>query len=304
MAGSVVTTGVGPSLAVERGTSWLHRLNPIVKLAWLLAVVVVALATYHPLPLFAIAAGGLVAAATAGVAGRVARILVIFAPVTASMIVVQTLSPASCQVPSCAAPVTLGPLMLYPDGLVRGLSLAGRLLAVESVALAIITTTQPSDWSAAFTRLRLPYLANLMLTMTLQLIPTLQHEFETVLSAQRARGMPSTGFRAVLPSFVPVFAAAFERIHQLTIALESRGFGRGGRRTSYRRLSFGAAEGVATLAAVVVGVLGTVAGLTIWSASRMPAAALPSGLVSGVFVVAGTLFLGVILAGIRALARA
>jgi energy-coupling factor transport system permease protein len=297
-------TGVGPSLAAERGTSRLHRLNPIVKLAWLLAVVVVALATYHPLPLFAIAATALVVAASAGVAGRVARILLIFGPVTASMIVVQTLSPASCQSPSCAVPVALGPLTLYPEGLVRGLSLAGRLLAVESVALAIITTTLPSDWSAAFARLRLPYLANLMLTMTLQLVPTLQQEFDTVLAAQRARGMPSSGFRAVLPSFVPVFAGAFERIHQLTIALESRGFGASGTRTSYRRVAFGPPEAVATLAALVAGVVGSVAGLTMWSASRMPEIVLPPGVVSGVFIVAGTLFVGVIVAGVRALARA
>ena len=150
----------------------------------------------------------------------------------------------------------------------------------------------------------MPYLANLMLTMTLQLIPTLQREFDTVLAAQRARGMPSTGFRAVLPSFVPVFAGAFERIHQLTIGLESRGFGASGVRTSYRRAPFGPAELFGVLAGVAAGIIGTVAGLTIWSAGRMPDVTLPPAVVGAVFAVAATLFVGVIVAGVRSLARA
>ena len=298
-----MSTALGPSLAAVRGTSWLHRLNPIVKLAWLLAVVVVAFATYHPVPLFAIALVGFAVALSAGVGGSVGRILLVFAPLTASMIVIQTLSTAACGGP-CAVPIDLGPLELYQEGFVRGMSLAGRLLAVETVALAVITTTQPSDWSAAFTRLRVPYLANLILTMTLQLIPVLQREFDLVLAAQRARGMRSTGFRAVLPSFVPVFAGAFERIRQLTIGLEARGFGGSGKRTSYRRISFGPVAAVATLAGVAVGILGTVAGLTIWSAGRLPEIALPAGLIVGVFIAAATLFIAVIAAGVRSLARA
>ncbi len=297
-----MSNAIGPSFETQHGTSWLHRLSPIVKLTWLLAVLVVALATFHPLPLWAIALVGLLVAASVGVGRRVARILLIFAPVTASMIVIQTLSPAACGGP-CAPTTHLGPLALYGDGLIRGLSYAGRLLAVEAVALAVITTTQPSDWSAAFARLRMPYLANLMLTMTLQLIPTLQHEFDTVLVAQRARGMPSTGFRAVLPSFVPVFAGAFERIHQLTIGLESRGFGASGVRTSYRRAPFGPAELFGVLAGVAAGIIGTVAGLTIWGAGRMPDVTLPPVVVGAVFAVAATLFAGVIVAGVRSLAR-
>lgn len=294
---------IGPSLAAQHGTSWLHRLNPIVKLTWLLAVVVVALATFHPVPLFGIAIAGLLAAVSAGVGMRVARILLIFAPITASMIVIQTLSPAACGGP-CQPVDQLGPLALYQEGLVRGLSYAGRLLAVEAVALAVITTTHPGDWSAAFARLRMPYVANLMLTMTLQLIPTLQREFDTVLAAQRARGMPSRGFRAVLPSFVPVFAGAFERIHQLTIGLESRGFGATGTRTSYRVAPFGPPELIGVLAGIAAGVLGSLAGLTIWSASRMSDLALAPAVVGGVFIAAATLFVGVIVAGIRSLARA
>jgi energy-coupling factor transport system permease protein len=292
----------GYVFAAERGRSWLHRLDPVVKLVWLVAVVVVAFATYHPLPLYAFAAVGLLAAASAGVLGRVARILLIFAPVTGSILVIQSIAPAAC-VGACDPAARLGPLELYEEGTIHGLALVGRLLAVETVALAVITTTHPSDLFVGLARLGVPYVANLMLSMTFQLIPILQREFDIVLSAQRARALRARGFRAVLPSFVPVFAGAFERVQQLTIGLESRGFGSTRHPTSYRQVTTGRLTYLGAAVGVAVGVLGTVQGLTVWSRERMVDVALPAPMVVAVFLLAATLFIGVIVAGLRSLAR-
>jgi energy-coupling factor transport system permease protein len=104
-------------------------------------------------------------------------------------------------------------------------------------ALVMIMTTHPSDLFTSLGRLHVPYVLNFMLAMTLQLIPVLQREIGVVMSAQRSRGMKSTGFGAVIPSFVPVFAGAIERVQQLSISLESRAFGSSGHKTSYRRVS-------------------------------------------------------------------
>jgi energy-coupling factor transport system permease protein len=296
-------TAVGPTLAAERGRSWLHRLDPVVKLAWLVAIVVVVFATYNPVPLYTIAVVAFIVATSAGVAGRVARILLVFAPVAASILVIQTIAPAGC-LGACDVVARLGPLELYEDGMIHGLTLIGRLLAVEVVALAVVTTTHASDLFGALARLRVPYVANLMLSMTLQLIPILQREFEIVLAAQRARAMRAGGFGAVLPSFVPVFAGAFERVQQLTIGLESRGFGSARRPTSFRRIEAGWRSAVGALAAVAAGVIGTAVAVTAWNAERMPDVLLPAPVVVALFVAAGTLFVALILSGIRSLARA
>ena len=278
-------------------------MDPLVKLAWLIGVVIFAVATYHPGPLLLAAIVGLAVGSAAGEGDRIGRVLLIFAPVTASMLVIQTIAPAICQ-GGCAPVARLGPVSLYEEGMIHGLSLAGRLLAVETVALAVIATTYPSDLFAALARLRVPYVANLMVAMTLQLIPILQREFAIVLSAQRSRGMRDTGFRAVLPSFVPVFAGAFQRVQHLTISLESRGFGASRERTSYRRLRSGPREAIAAIGGLVAGVVGAAAGLMLWTADRVPADLIPAPLVVAVFAVAATLFIGVILTGIRAVARA
>ncbi|HEX2470398.1 MAG TPA: energy-coupling factor transporter transmembrane component T [Candidatus Limnocylindrales bacterium] len=298
-----MTANLGPAFSPERGSTWLHRLDPLVKLAWLVAVIVVAFATFHPLPLLAIAVVGLLLAASAGVGSRVARILAIFVPVTASILVIQTLGPAACA-GGCTPVARLGPLLLYGEGTIRGLSLVSRLLAVEAAALAVILTMHPSDLFAALARLRVPYVPNLMLSMTLRLIPILQREFAIVLSAQRARGMQASGFAALLPSFVPVFAGAFQRVQQLTISFESRGFGATSRRTSFRQVRFGPQATLAAVAGIAAGVVGTIAGLTIWSADRLIGVVPPADVVVGVFIVAATLFAGVILLGIRSLVRA
>src|SRR5690606_17841212 len=94
----------------------------------------------------------------------------------------------------------------------------------------------PSDLFTSLAKLKMPYILNFMSAMTLQLIPVFQREFGIIMSAQKSRGMKGSGFSAVLPSFVPVFVGAIERVQQLSISLESRGFGSDGVKTSYRQM--------------------------------------------------------------------
>jgi energy-coupling factor transport system permease protein len=185
----------------------------------------------------------------------------------------------------------------------NGLSLAGRIVLVEVVALGVLTTTHPSDLFAALARLRVPYLLNFMVSMTLQLVPILQREVATVQAAQRPRGMRS-GFGSLIPSFVTVFAGAFERVHQLSISLESRAFGSSRRATSFRQIGFGPIDGVLALLGLAAGVGGVIAGLLLWNADRTAGTILPPGVVAVLFVVAAIAFLVVMAGWIRAMVRA
>jgi energy-coupling factor transport system permease protein len=76
-----------------------------------------------------------------------------------------------------------------------------------------------------------------------------------VLNAQKSRGMKGTGFGALLPSMVPVFVGAIERVQQLSISLESRAFGSKGNKTSYRQVTMAAKD----WAVLVVGLVASVA---------------------------------------------
>ena len=104
-------------VAAPRPTgSWLHRLGAIPKLAWAAAGVATALVTFDPVPLLAISIATVVVAATARDAGRLARAMVPFAPLAASILLVQALAPLACR-SACTVATQVGPLTLYAEGL-------------------------------------------------------------------------------------------------------------------------------------------------------------------------------------------
>lgn len=227
--------GVAVPVSLVAGDSLIHRLNPIAKLAWVVVVMVVAFTTRNPLFLLGLAAVGLLLVTIAGIWRPFARVMLILLPIGTSLIVFQSVAPAF---PRPWTPITaFGPFTIYQEGIYSGLSLLSRAVSMTVFALVMIMTTHPSDLFTSLNRLRVPYVLNFMLAMTLQLIPVLQREIGVVMSAQKSRGMKSTGFGAVLPSFVPVFAGAIERVQQLSISLESRAFGSSGHKTSYRQVS-------------------------------------------------------------------
>lgn len=227
--------GIAVPVSMVAGNSFIHRLNPVAKLAWVVIVLVVSFATRNPLFLMSLATFGIALAIASGITRPFLRVLMILLPIGASLIVLQSVAPAFPQ--PWTPIVDVGPFSLYQEGIYSGLSLLSRVLSVTTFALVLILTTHPSDLFTSLARIRVPYTLNFMLAMTLQLIPVLQREIAIVMSAQKSRGMKSTGFGSIVPSFVPVFAGAIQRVQQLSISLESRAFGSSGHKTSYRRVA-------------------------------------------------------------------
>lgn len=287
--------------AEDVSLSWLDRMSPVPKLAWLIATVAVGFTTFHPLPLLAVAGTWLVLGLSAGLARPIAGGLLLLVPLAASIVVVQATAPGICG--ACTPAATLGPLTIHQEGLARALSLISRVLAMELAAIAVFASTRSPDLVAALVRLRVPYVLAFMLAMMLELVPIVRREVGVVLAAQRARAMRRTGFGALIPSFVPVFVGTFGRMQLLAISLESRGFGVGGARTSYRRIAFGPRDRLLALAAAVAGPAGVIGGLTIWGADQVPTPGVPAGLAVAVVAISGVAFAGVVLAGMRAISR-
>jgi energy-coupling factor transport system permease protein len=295
-------TPAAGAFAFAPGRSWLHRMSPVPKLAWLAATVAFALATYHPVPLLAVAVAGVAGAVSAGAGRPVLHAMAVLAPLAASIIVLQALAPAACR-PTCTTVAWLGPFAITGEGLARGISLVARVLAMECVAVAVLVTTHPADLFAGLRRIRVPSTFAFLLAMTMQLVPVLQRELGLVLEAQRARGLRAAGFRALVPALVPVFVAGFERIGRLAISMEARGFGAGVARTSWRQVAFTASDRVIAVAGVVAGVAGAAAGLAWWGTSSVPVLAPPAWL--AVLLVGGAAisFAGVLVAAAVALGR-
>ena len=288
--------------AYVRGASRLHRLSAVPKLVWLAAVLAFALVTLHPVPLLVAAAIAWALALWAGVGGPMWRAIRVLGPLAASVIVLQVVAPTHCPV-GCTLLATMGPITITGEGLARGIAYVARLLAMASAGVVVLVTTRPADLFGALRRLRVPHPVALVLATTMELVPLLGREFDLVLDARRTRGLRATGFRAVVPALLPVFVAAFERVGRLAIAMEARGYGAGVPRTSYRTSAFGRGDRMLSLAGAAAGVVGVVAGLTVWSAASVPPLVVPAWAAVAIVGAAATAFAALIGATAIAIAR-
>lgn len=283
-------------IAMIPGESIIHRINPIAKLVWVVGYIVVAFSTQNIILLAAMALFAFVLGAVGGVIRPLLKGMIILLPIGSSLLALQIIAPAVERPWDMVG--QLGPLPLYGNGLYYGLVLFGRIVASLIIALVMVMTTHPSDLFTSLAKLKMPYTLNFMLAMTLQLIPVFQREFGIIMSAQKSRGMKGTGFAAVLPSFVPVFVGAIERVQQLSISLESRGFGSDGAKTSYRQVRTRPVDWVIGVIGVLT--LGGLAAYSIWRGTWNISAQLvfPPEFVVGLFIVAAVAFFGTIAATI------
>lgn len=280
-------------VALIPGESFIHRINPIAKIVWVVGYIVLAFSTQNIIILYAMALFAFLLAPLAGVTKPLLKGALILVPIASSLLALQIIAPA---VEKPWTPVAnLGGFVIYGDGLYYGLVLLGRIVASLLIALVMVMTTHPSDLFTSLAKLKVPYTLNFMLAMTLQLIPVFQREVGIIMSAQKSRGMKGSGFAAVLPSFVPVFVGAIERVQQLSISLESRGFGSDGVKTSYRQVKSSPSDWVIGIGGVVIlvglSVVSIMKGL--WSLGHV--IVFPGVFVLWLFIVAAAVFAGVIL---------
>lgn len=245
--------GVAIPLTLVPGNSVLHRINPLPKMVWAIGVLFLSFATRNPAILGVTVLLGLLLVVIARIWRAYLQVMMILLPIGLTLIVLQSIAPAF---PKPWTPIVgLGPFTIYQEGIYSGVTLLLRILSMTTFALVMIMTSHPSDIFTSLQKIGMPYVMNFILTMTLQLIPILQSEFSIVLNAQKARGMKGTGFSALLPSMVPIFAGSIERVQQLSISLESRAFGSTGAKTSFRQVTMSLKDYVVLVVGLVASVL-------------------------------------------------
>jgi energy-coupling factor transport system permease protein len=108
-----------------------------------------------------------------------------------------------------------------------------------------LSATRIEAFTAGLSMLGMPYSACFALTLGFRLAPLFMESAAAVLQAQRCRGLDLrrggllARLRKALPVLVPVFLGAVRRAEDMAIALESKGFRSGAKRTSHKRYPFG-----------------------------------------------------------------
>ena len=106
-----------------------------------------------------------------------------------------------------------------------------RFVSLMSAFSIFFMTTSPDDLGLALEQARVPYTLSFTFTTAVRLVPTMALDAQTVIDAQRSRGLELDRgnlvkrIRNYIPILIPLIVSAIRRSIELAEALESRGFG-------------------------------------------------------------------------------
>jgi len=217
----------------------LHRLDPRAKLSWALAVTAMSFIFYDVLPLFLILASVVPVVFIARSFNVWARAMAWFSLaavfiITFNVLLVPGESLASLETPWFTINATI-------EGLISGIAMSLRLLAVVGAFLIMILTTHPNELSEGLGRMGMPGWASFSLATAFRFVPTIAGDFARVQEAQLSRGLRAEkGLKSrvgsTVPVLIPAFVLSIRRSQLLAEALESRGYLPRSRRTSLHPL--------------------------------------------------------------------
>ena len=207
--------------------SFLHHLNPLTKLTLVLSLILISFLSawyWTPEILF-----GLVVIPLS-FAGKVNREFFrafwrIILPAAAFLFLMQAFfQPIGKQVI-----FQIWFLDITRESLLFALRNAMRIIVMVSSFTLFLLTTHPSELMSDLTRRGLPGQFAYVIISTLQIIPQMQAKAQTIIAAQRSRGLDtqSSYFRRVgslFPLVGPLVFGSLVEVEERAIAIEARGF--------------------------------------------------------------------------------
>jgi energy-coupling factor transport system permease protein len=215
--------------------SLLHHLNPLTKLTLVLGLVLIAFIGYwygtpHVLLLLVIIPLSFL--------GKVSReflrtFLSIILPAALFLFLMQAFfQPIGDQVI-----FKIWFLDITKESLLFAFRNAMRIMVMVSSFTLFLLTTHPSELMSDLTRRGLPPQFAYVIISTLQILPQMQAKAQTIIAAQRSRGLETQGnfFRRVgslAPLVGPLVFGSLVEVEERAIAIEARGFTSTRRKTS------------------------------------------------------------------------
>lgn len=123
----------------------------------------------------------------------------------------------------------IGALSPKLEGVLFALRSSGRILLIMSDFILFSLVTRPDTLMIAMKKAGVPSGLAYIVVTTLQLVPQFVSKANTILDAQRSRGMETQGnlftrARALLPLVLPLVVGSLMEVEERAIAIEARGF--------------------------------------------------------------------------------
>jgi energy-coupling factor transport system permease protein len=225
---------------------FLHRLNPLAKVAGPLPAMVALVFTRDlavPLVFIVLAYALLIAGAHLGV-HAVLGLFVLLPAVSAVLAVSLGFWTDAARASGTPVLVQLGSFEYTLGALEVGAATALRLGGILVLSLiAGLTSTGPDLVRALVQQLHVPYRLGYTALAAYRFVPRFGHELEVVRQAHRVRGMapgrgPVAAARRWLGYVVPLLAGALRHAERVALAMDSRAFGAHATRTERHLVPF------------------------------------------------------------------
>ena len=222
-------------LAYQAGSSFFHRLHPLIKLAWLVLLTGLVFIFQGPVFSLMMAAALLVSFPLVGrklAELRGFRILLLTAGLICALQIIF--------IHGGQVLLQLGALRVTGEGLAMGLYLGARFLDVILLSYLFVLTTSPGHLAYALMQAGLPYRFGFTFVTALRMIPLFEEEAMIVYRAQRVRGVsyrkksPAEFWRNIQAFLLPLLISAMSKVDSLSISMEGRCYGRYKTRTYYK----------------------------------------------------------------------
>jgi energy-coupling factor transport system permease protein len=238
--------------------SYLHRLNPLTKLALAIPVAALVSLVFEPVtPLIIAAIATLVTWRLGNVPlTTVARPLLFAVIFGFGMFWTGVFYYAGQGVDGPS--IVPGPIHLSEASLIYGLTMVTRLLAILATSSLFVFTTNPVDFVVALIQqARLPVRVGYAVFAAYRFIPLVQEELDNIRAAHQVRGATTgRGFvarvRQTIGYAIPLLAISVRRAERVALAMDSRGFGARPDRTYFRTTTLTRADLTFALGAAAV----------------------------------------------------
>jgi energy-coupling factor transport system permease protein len=254
-----------PLITYQSGTSFIHRLHPLTKLAWLLLVTVLVFVVKSVWVVLGVLAAAIVLCLALRLLPGQVRGAKLFFSTALLLLVLQVVF-----VDSGSLLLQIGPLSVTTGGVTAGVYVAGRFLSVVLFSYLFVFTTSPNDLAYGLMQAGLPYRFGFMLVTALRLVPVFEREAQIVYRAQIMRGAAydRKNLRRFLllgrQFFMPMLASALGKVDALAVSMEGRCFGKYPTRTYLREVGFSRRDWLAW------GVMVVVVGTAVFVTNRGP----------------------------------
>jgi energy-coupling factor transport system permease protein len=223
----------------QPGPSWLHRIDPRVKLGFVLCASVCLLVTVN---LWLVLAALVLVHAlllSAGVSpGRIVSVWRVVLPTVVLIAILWALLNPTGGVTW----LEWGAVRIGPFNAAHGLAIGLRIAALALAVFVWLYTTDAGSLVLGLVALGLPYTWGLTTEMALRYLPTMAAVFRSISEAQQARaldlhaGGPIRRARAYIPITVAMLISALRTAQSVSYGLESRALGATPQRTYLYRL--------------------------------------------------------------------